>query len=36
VAPSAAGRRHVVDKMPSNFLVCGMIRLILPDARIIH
>lgn len=22
--------------MPSNFLVCGMIRLILPDARIIH
>jgi tetratricopeptide (TPR) repeat protein len=36
VAPLAAGRRHVVDKMPSNFLVCGMIRLILPDARIIH
>jgi tetratricopeptide (TPR) repeat protein len=35
-APLAAGRWHVVDKMPSNFLVCGMIRLILPDARIIH
>ena len=32
----AAGRRHVVDKMPSNFLLCGLIRLILPDARIIH
>src|SRR5271167_3086859 len=36
VAPMAAGRRHVVDKRPSNFLLCGMIRLILPEARIIH
>jgi tetratricopeptide (TPR) repeat protein len=36
VKPMAAGRRHVVDKMPSNFLLAGMIRLILPDARIIH
>ena len=36
IAPMAAGRRHVVDKMPSNFLLCGMIRLILPDAHIIH
>ncbi|HEX9169040.1 MAG TPA: sulfotransferase, partial [Roseiarcus sp.] len=36
VAPMAAGARHVVDKMPSNFLRAGMIRLILPDARIIH
>lgn len=36
VAPLAAGRRHVVDKMPSNFLHAGLIRLILPDARIIH
>ena len=36
VAPMAAGRRHVVDKMPSNFLLCGLIRLVLPDARIIH
>ena len=26
----------VVDKMPSNFALAGMIRLILPDARIIH
>jgi tetratricopeptide (TPR) repeat protein len=36
VAPAAAGKRHVVDKMPSNFLLCGMIRLVLPHARIIH
>jgi tetratricopeptide (TPR) repeat protein len=36
VMPLAAGRRHVVDKMPSNFLLCGMIRLVVPDARIIH
>jgi len=36
VAPMAAGRRHVVDKMPSNFLFAGMIRLILPNVRIIH
>jgi tetratricopeptide (TPR) repeat protein len=36
VKPMAAGRPHVVDKMPSNFLYAGFIRLILPDARIIH
>ncbi len=36
VAPLAQGRRHVVDKMPSNFLYAGLIRLILPNARIIH
>ena len=36
VKPLASGRRHVVDKMPSNFLLAGMIRLILPDAQIIH
>jgi tetratricopeptide (TPR) repeat protein len=36
LAPMAAGKRHVVDKMPSNFLLCGMIRLLLPEARIIH
>ena len=36
VAPMSAGRRHVVDKMPSNFSLCGLIRLVLPDARIIH
>jgi hypothetical protein len=32
----AAGKRHVVDKMPANFTRAGMVRLILPDARIIH
>jgi tetratricopeptide (TPR) repeat protein len=36
VSPMAAGRRHVVDKMPSNFFYAGFIRLILPQARIIH
>ena len=36
VKPMSSGRRHVVDKMPSNFLLAGMIRLILPDAHIIH
>jgi tetratricopeptide (TPR) repeat protein len=36
VKPMALGRRSVVDKMPSNFLHAGMIRLVLPDARIIH
>jgi tetratricopeptide (TPR) repeat protein len=36
VAPLARGRRHVVDKMPSNFMYAGLIRLILPGARIIH
>ncbi|MFC5431666.1 sulfotransferase [Paraburkholderia denitrificans] len=36
VAPLAAGRPHVVDKMPGNFLYAGAIPLILPGARIIH
>jgi tetratricopeptide (TPR) repeat protein len=36
VAPMSSGRRHVVDKMPSNFMLTGFIRLILPDAHIIH
>lgn len=36
VAPLAQGKRHVVDKMPANFLHAGLIRLILPNARIIH
>lgn len=34
--PLAAGRRFLLDKMPSNFQLCGMVRLILPDAHIIH
>jgi tetratricopeptide (TPR) repeat protein len=36
VMPIAAGRRRVVDKMPSNFLHVGLIHLILPNARVIH
>lgn len=36
LAPFAKGRRHVVDKMPGNFVHAGLIRLILPQARIIH
>jgi len=34
--PNFAGSRRVVDKMPLNFLHAGLIRLILPNARIIH
>jgi tetratricopeptide (TPR) repeat protein len=36
VRPLASGRARVIDKMPSNYLYCGLIRLILPQARIIH
>ncbi len=36
VRPLSRGRRHVVDKMPANFLHAGLIRLALPNARIIH
>ncbi|PKU25166.1 tetratricopeptide repeat-containing sulfotransferase family protein [Telmatospirillum siberiense] len=36
VEPLAQGRLHVVDKMPANFLHAGLIRLALPNARIIH
>lgn len=36
VEPLALGRRYLVDKMPANFLHVGLIRLILPEARIIH
>jgi tetratricopeptide (TPR) repeat protein len=32
----AEGKARVVDKMPYNFLRIGLIRLILPNARIIH
>jgi hypothetical protein len=32
-APSAS---HVVDKMPDNFLLAGLIRMALPAARIVH
>jgi hypothetical protein len=33
LAPAAA---RIVDKLPSNFLYVGLIRLMLPNARIIH
>ena len=36
VRPLAGGRKRVIDKMPSNFALLGMIRLVLPDARVIH
>lgn len=29
------GRTHFIDKMPNNFLHCGLLHLILPRARII-
>lgn len=32
----APGRPRVVDKEPLNFLYCGLIHLILPNARIVH
>ena len=30
------GKTRITDKMPGNFLYVGLIRLILPNARIIH
>jgi hypothetical protein len=32
----APGARHITDKMPANFFYIGMIRLMLPQAKIIH
>jgi len=32
----APGARRVTDKMPTNFLLLGLIHLLLPQARIIH
>ena len=32
----AQGATRITDKMPRNFLFCGLIHLALPDARIIH
>jgi len=34
-APSA-GASHITDKMPANFRLIGLIRRVLPNARIIH
>jgi tetratricopeptide (TPR) repeat protein len=36
IAPLSGGKPFVVDKMPINFVYAGLIRLILPDAHIIH
>jgi len=36
VGPLAQGRARLVDKMPANFVHAGLIRLMLPGARIIH
>jgi tetratricopeptide (TPR) repeat protein len=30
------GRERIVDKMPHNFLHCGLIRILFPRSRIIH
>ncbi|HEX4144961.1 MAG TPA: tetratricopeptide repeat protein [Pirellulales bacterium] len=34
--PLAEGKTRITDKMPSNFLYIGLIRMILPNARIVH
>ncbi|HTU25617.1 MAG TPA: sulfotransferase [Pirellulales bacterium] len=34
--PLEAGKTRITDKMPKNFVYAGLIRLILPGARIIH
>ena len=32
----SATARHITDKMPGNFMLVGMIKLMLPNARVIH
>ena len=32
----SATARHITDKMPGNFMLIGMIKLMLPNARVIH
>jgi tetratricopeptide (TPR) repeat protein len=34
--PGTGQARHFVDKLPLNYLYCGLIHLALPNARIIH
>lgn len=34
--PAPYGRTHFTDKMPLNYLYCGLIRRALPRARIVH
>jgi tetratricopeptide (TPR) repeat protein len=34
--PAPAGKVRIIDKLPGNFFHIGLIRLVLPNARIIH
>jgi tetratricopeptide (TPR) repeat protein len=34
--PAAAGTPRFIDKMPLNYLYCGLIRRALPNARVVH
>jgi tetratricopeptide (TPR) repeat protein len=34
--PATSQRSHFTDKMPLNYLYCGLIRRALPNARIVH
>jgi hypothetical protein len=34
--PGTSQRPHFTDKMPLNYLYCGLIRRALPNARIVH
>jgi Tfp pilus assembly protein PilF len=36
VPPLPAGARRFTDKMPLNYLYCGLIRRALPNAKIVH
>ena len=36
ISPKLDGRECLVDKMPGNFMNAGLIRTILPNAKIIH
>jgi len=36
VPPPPAGARRFTDKMPLNYLYCGLIRRALPNAKIVH
>src|SRR5665213_2398132 len=36
LACAATGRTRIVNKLPRNFLYIGLIRMILPNAKIIH
>jgi tetratricopeptide (TPR) repeat protein len=36
IAPMLDGKDYLVDKMPGNFMNAGLIRMVLPHAKIIH